>query len=82
MTPDWHDYPTAPGVWVMRRAVAWPSKTYNEWEAYDVAMTTEGAMENRSGALAHLPRTIDPEDCTIRYYGPLPHDPQDQGETK
>ena len=83
MTPGWHDYPTGPGDWRVKGKYHGSSFSYAR--SYDHVMTCyeEGGQLLSFGV--HSLRAAPPErtDKTrkIRYYGPLPHDPQDQEET-
>ncbi len=83
MTPDWHDYPTGPGVWVM----TWVPIRYELARQYSIIPVVSSIRGNGAANYVHngqhipVPRTDDPEHIIYRYYGPLPNDPQDQGET-
>ena len=80
MNPDWHDYPTEPGDWVMTW-VRFEYKPSLQHSVISVRAMLEGgnALYSHNGQLIPVPRTDGPEHITYRYYGPLPHDPQ--GET-
>jgi hypothetical protein len=81
VNPGWHDYPTERGLWVCFETTKVGGNTYTAVRQFTV-IQVEGKMTAFEHAgVARMFRTTDPSYATYRYYGPLPHDQQDQGET-
>jgi hypothetical protein len=80
VTPDWHDYPTGPGLWVRKQTYIDDGMT-DFTLVHEVVVSADGIKQLHSGKMYDMSRTVPGGFYTYRYYGPLPHDPQDQGET-